>query len=92
MEETYASEIENYETESIKVPELNKYAVDTDVRTYESAVETWRRARDARHLLRVARHPPGGLPCQCVCDHQGPAHISRMRSCCALGNERNHAS
>ena len=33
----------NYETESIKVPELNKYAVDTDVRTYESAVETWRR-------------------------------------------------
>ena len=33
----------NYETENIKVPELNKYAVDTDVRTYESAVETWRR-------------------------------------------------
>ena len=33
----------NYETESIKVPELNKYAVDTDVRTYESAVETWQR-------------------------------------------------
>jgi hypothetical protein len=33
----------NYETESIIVPELNKYAVDTDVRTYESAVETWRR-------------------------------------------------
>ena len=32
----------NYETENIKVPELNKYAVDTDVRTYESAVETWR--------------------------------------------------
>ena len=28
----------NYETENIKVPELNKYAVDTDVRTYESAV------------------------------------------------------
>ena len=33
----------NYETESIKVPELNKYAVDTDVRVYESAVETWQR-------------------------------------------------
>jgi hypothetical protein len=33
----------NYETESIIVPELNKYAVDTDVRTYESAVETWQR-------------------------------------------------
>ena len=33
----------NYETENIKVPELNKYAVDTDVRTYESAVETWQR-------------------------------------------------
>ncbi len=33
----------NYETESIKVPELNKYAVDTDVTTYESAVETWQR-------------------------------------------------
>ena len=33
----------NYETESIKVPELNKYVVDTDVRVYESAVETWRR-------------------------------------------------
>jgi hypothetical protein len=32
-----------YETESIIVPELNKYAVDTDVRTYESAVETWQR-------------------------------------------------
>ena len=33
----------NYETESIKVPELNKYAVDTDVRVYETAVETWQR-------------------------------------------------
>jgi hypothetical protein len=33
----------NYETESIKVPELNKYAVDTDVRTYETAIETWQR-------------------------------------------------
>jgi hypothetical protein len=33
----------NYETESIIVPELNKYAVDTDVRTYETAIETWQR-------------------------------------------------
>ena len=33
----------NYETESIKVPELNKYAVDTDVRVYETAIETWQR-------------------------------------------------
>jgi hypothetical protein len=33
----------NYETESIKVPELNKYAVDTNVRVYETAVETWQR-------------------------------------------------
>jgi hypothetical protein len=33
----------NYETENIKVPELNKYAVDTDVRIYETAIETWRR-------------------------------------------------
>jgi hypothetical protein len=32
-----------YKTESIIVPELNKYAVDTDVRTYESAFETWQR-------------------------------------------------
>ena len=33
----------NYETESIKVPELNKYAVDTNVRVYETAIETWQR-------------------------------------------------
>jgi hypothetical protein len=33
----------NYKTENIKVPELNKYAVDTDVRIYETAIETWRR-------------------------------------------------
>ena len=33
----------NYETESIKVPELNKYVVDTDVRVYETAIETWQR-------------------------------------------------
>ena len=31
----------NYETESIKVPELNKYAVDTNVRVYETAIGTW---------------------------------------------------
>ena len=33
----------NYETESIIVPSLSKYKVDTDVRVYESAEETWRR-------------------------------------------------
>ena len=33
----------NYETESIYVPNLHKYIVDTDVRVYESAEETWRR-------------------------------------------------
>jgi hypothetical protein len=33
----------NYETESINVPNLHKYNVDTDVRVYESAEETWRR-------------------------------------------------
>ena len=33
----------NYETESIIVPSLWKYNVDTDVRVYESAEETWRR-------------------------------------------------
>lgn len=33
----------NYENESIKVPELGKYEVDTDVILYESARETWRK-------------------------------------------------
>ena len=32
----------NYETESLNVPELGKYEVDTDVILYESARETWR--------------------------------------------------
>jgi len=32
----------NYETESIKVPELGKYEVDLDVTLTEYAVETWR--------------------------------------------------
>lgn len=32
----------NYETENIKVPELNKYAVDIDATLYETAIETWR--------------------------------------------------
>jgi len=33
----------NYKNESVNVPELGKYEVDTDVILYESARETWRK-------------------------------------------------